>query len=268
VPNKVWGDNMKRVLIGTPVRQDPEVLLLYLLSLNDLYKEGLDVAYYFIDDNDIEESRMLLRQFANDHTAKIDTFDVNDHYIKNEQTHLWNSQLIWKVANYKNMIIDYAVKEHFDYVFFADSDLVLQRETLQHLIKADKDIISEIFWTKWTPGTAELPQVWVQDIYSFIKKKDTFIKISDEEVKDLSWEFLQMLRSPGVFEVGGLGALTLIKREVFEKGVNFSEIKNVSFPGEDRHFCIRAVAYGYSLFVDTHYPAFHIYRKSELDNFR
>lgn len=34
--------------------------------------------------------------------------------------------------------------------------------------------------------------------------------------------------------------------------------------GEDRHFCIRAAALGLRLFVDTHYPAYHIYRSADL----
>src|SRR5690606_16569030 len=40
--------------------------------------------------------------------------------------------------------------------------------------------------------------------------------------------------------------------------------KNISFWGEDRHFCIRAQALGFDLFVDTNYPAFHIYREDDL----
>lgn len=47
-------------------------------------------------------------------------------------------------------------------------------------------------------------------------------------------------------------------------GVRFKEIKNLSFFGEDRHFCVRAAALGFSMFMDTHYPAYHIYRESDL----
>jgi hypothetical protein len=62
-----------------------------------------------------------------------------------------------------------------------------------------------------------------------------------------------------------LGACTLISSKALKAGVNFSEIKNVSFWGEDRHFCIRASALGFSLFVDTRLPAYHIYREKDLD---
>ena len=53
-------------------------------------------------------------------------------------------------------------------------------------------------------------------------------------------------------------------KDALSKGVSYSEIYNITFWGEDRHFCIRAAALGIELFVDTHFPAFHIYRKSDL----
>ncbi|MFA6808971.1 MAG: glycosyltransferase family 2 protein, partial [Eubacteriales bacterium] len=57
---------------------------------------------------------------------------------------------------------------------------------------------------------------------------------------------------------------TLISKKALNENVNFSEIYNISFWGEDRHFSIRATAIGFKLFVDTTYPAYHIYRQSNL----
>lgn len=74
-----------------------------------------------------------------------------------------------------------------------------------------------------------------------------------------------MLKLPGLYEVGGLGACTLISRYAMLAGVNFEPIKNLSFWGEDRHFCVRAAAIGIPLYVDTYVPAYHIYRESDLD---
>lgn len=78
-------------------------------------------------------------------------------------------------------------------------------------------------------------------------------------------EFIESLKEKGVFRVGGLGACTLISRRALEAGVNFSSLYNISFWGEDRSFCIRAAAAGLDLFVDTYYPAYHIYRMTDLD---
>ncbi|RBN36101.1 glycosyl transferase, partial [Priestia megaterium] len=57
---------------------------------------------------------------------------------------------------------------------------------------------------------------------------------------------------------------TLISQKALQKGINFSKISNLTFWGEDRHFCIRAAALGLSLYVDTHYPAYHIYRDTDI----
>jgi hypothetical protein len=109
-----------------------------------------------------------------------------------------------------------------------------------------------------------MPQVWLTEHYtmSLVGDDET---ISDAEKNRRANEFLHKLTVPGVYEVGGLGACTLISRLALLKGVNFNKIKNVTFWGEDRHFCIRAAALGIDLWVDTHYPAYHIYRETHLD---
>ncbi len=72
------------------------------------------------------------------------------------------------------------------------------------------------------------------------------------------------LREPGVYEVGGLGAATLVKKKALEAGVNFARIPNLDMWGEDKHFCVRAVCLGFRLYVDTRYPLFHMYRPRDV----
>ena len=91
------------------------------------------------------------------------------------------------------------------------------------------------------------------------------VNLSVEEINKRHQTFLNEMNTPGVYGVGGLGACTLIKRNVLEAGVNFSKISNLSFWGEDRHFCIRAIVLGFPLHVDTHLPAYHIYRSSDIE---
>ncbi|GAB6555788.1 glycosyltransferase family 2 protein [Bacillus mobilis] len=259
---------MQKILIGTPVHQDPEILKFYLSSLNELNMTNLMVDYCFIDDNIDSQSKFLLEDFKNNSSTnvKIIKSDFHDNYVKTNQNHQWNEHLIWKVANFKNQIIQEALVGNYDYLFFVDSDLVLQKNTLKHLIATDKDIVSEIFWTKWELDSIPLPQVWQKDTYTLFNHTPNE-QLTPKEIQERTLSFLEMLKKPGTYEVGGLGALTLIKREALEKGVNFNEIKNISFWGEDRHFCIRATVLGIKLFVDTHHPAFHIYRKSDLNQF-
>jgi hypothetical protein len=257
--------NKVRALLGSPIRQEPEVLKAFLDSLCSLEKENVLLDFFFIDDNDISSSRDLLASFPEITEGKviIEQRNKDDIYIRGEDTHYWKENLVWKVAEYKNRIIDYCKQEDYDYLFFVDSDIVLHPKTLIHLIGTSKDIISEIFWTKWHKNSIELPQVWLYDHYSLVPKKR--LENIDQAESDKRYNnFIEQLRQPGVYEVGGLGACTLINRQAINAGVNFNEIYNISFWGEDRHFCIRAAAIGLKLYVDTTYPAYHIYRQEDL----
>ncbi len=255
----------KRVLIGSPIHQKASILQLFLTSFEYINTEGLEVHYLFVDDNESQDAKKILSDFMRrKNTAYILNSTDTQSYICDESTHYWNENLVWKVAHFKNVIIQFALDKKFDYLFLIDSDIVLHPETLQKLIEAEKDIVSNIFWTRWKPNFPELPQVWVFDQYSqyYYKRGE---RLTEEQIHERHQQFLEMLRKPGIYEVGGLGACTLISRRALQAGVNFNEIKNVSFWGEDRHFCIRAQALGFNLFVDTHYPAFHIYRESDCE---
>lgn len=253
-----------RILIGSPVHQKPAILKEFIESLLNINRDGLKIDFLFIDDNISWESKNLLRSF-NLPECKIHIIESKNEsdYICTEETHNWNDGLVWKVADFKNYIISYSIKHDYDYLFLIDSDILLQPGTLLHLLNQGKDIISEIFWTRWTPGSPELPQVWLYDHYVLYEPQPD-VDITREEVRLKVSEFIKKLRIPGVYKVGGLGSCTLISRKARNKGVCFSRISNISFRGEDRHFCIRAAVLGFELYVDTYYPAYHIYRESEL----
>jgi hypothetical protein len=57
----------------------------------------------------------------------------------------------------------------------------------------------------------------------------------------------------------------LIRRSALEKGARFAEINNLTYWGEDRHFCVRARALGIELWADSSYPPLHLYRESDLN---
>ncbi|WP_337098682.1 glycosyltransferase [Paenibacillus sp. YIM B09110] len=256
----------QRILIGSPICQTPAILTLFLQSIERLDGKLSDIHYLFIDNNSDPLSRQLLQEFAGAHQDKaiiMGEDSPEEAYFRDNTTHYWTDSLIWKVARYKNRIIDYALDHDYDALFLIDSDLLLHPDTLHSLIHSGKPIISEIFWTSWQPHTIPLPQVWVSDEYTMFERNGNE-KLTKEQEVVRQHLFLGKLRVPGVYEVGGLGACTLIRKEALMKGINFSKINNLSFWGEDRHFCVRAQALGLQLYVDTHYPAFHIYRETDL----
>lgn len=257
-----------RILVGSPIHQKPAILKEFLDSLNRFEKDSLVVHYYFVDDNFIEESSTILKKFSDKHpnSCIIDKIiDRNEApaFTCNEVTHYWKDELLWRVANYKNRMIKHAKEKDYDYLFLIDSDIVLHPLSIKQLIKANKDIISNIFWTTWSPNRSQEPQVWVYDAGTSFKFQTTE-KITSEIARKRTLSFYQTLKQPGVYEVGGLGACTLINKNALNKDISFERLKNLNFWGEDRHFCTRACALGLRLFVDTHYPAYHIYRESDL----
>lgn len=255
----------KRILVGSPVYQKPEILEAFLKSLEKLDQDTISLDYMFVDDNKDEKPSKLLSEFQIDGAQVIIIQgDQQGEYVCNDDTHYWDDSLMLKVAIYKNRIIDYAIEKNYDYLFFVDSDLVLHPNLIEHLKTQNKDIISEIFWTKWHKGKPLEPNVWLFDEYDLVPKK-LGEKLTEKDMEIRSNQFLESLKIPGVYEVGGLGACTLITRKALLAGVNFEPIKNLTIPGEDRFFCVRAVVLGIDLFVDTHYPAYHIYREKDLD---
>ena len=259
---------MKKILIGTPVRQKANILKEFLDSLERLNTSDLSVHYYFVDDNDSKDSSNLLKKFAQNNQNVIvkpsTEFTIKDNtdYVCND-THNWKKGLIEKIIVYKDAIIEEALNQNFDYLFFVDSDIVLNSDTIKHLMSLNKDIVSNVFWTAWKPGDEISPQVWLQDESNyFIRNWD--VEYTKEEKKQMKIDFVEQLKVPGLYEVGGLGACTLISKKAIKAGVSFKLIDNVSFWGEDRHFCIRAAALGFKLYVDTVMPAYHIYREEYL----
>ncbi|SDB90556.1 glycosyltransferase [Shouchella lonarensis] len=255
-----------RVLIGSPVNQTPQILRPFLDMLSHIEQETISIDYLFLDDNDDHTSRARLQTFAKKTARCIvrpSTYPKTMPYHKDDMTHGWDVSLVKKVATFKNDMIQYAIEKDYDYLFLIDSDVLIHPHTIEHLVQTEKDIVCEVYWTQWQPESIPLPQVWMCNQYDLFRREEgEELSASEESQRNLS--FLKQLKKPGLYEVGGLGACTLISNKALTAGVNFNDIHNLSLLGEDRHFCVRAVALGFPLFVDTHYPAYHIYREADL----
>ncbi|NMM61282.1 glycosyltransferase [Clostridium sp. P21] len=253
-----------RVLIGSTIRQKVDILKEFFKSLSELYIQDYNIDFIFFDDNKIEESSRLIEEFNIDSCKKvIIKGEKSGNYICDDKSHQWKDELIWKIARYKDKIIDFAKKNNYDYLFLIDSDLVLHPETLERLISTGKDIISEIFWTIWNINDIGKPQVWVSRNYNLYYESQSE-NLSEKEKKSRINGFIKAMRIPGVYEVGGLGACTLISKKALNSGVCYKKVEGIAYRGEDRHFCARALRLGLKLYVETSIPAYHIYRETEL----
>lgn len=237
------------ITLFSPVRQDPQILSLFLQSLRQSSYPG-KLSFWFYDDNDQEESRQLLLSFCEESGAEIlpSLRFAPQAFIKTEETHQWNAAIVDRVIAIKNFAIARFLHTTAEYLFLIDTDLILQPQTLEVLLETECWIVSEVFWTQWQRSlshTPYLPNVW--DIHEYLFS---------------SAESILRLREPGLYRVGGLGDCTLIRRQALEAGVNFSRVTGVNFWGEDRHFCIRASCLGIGLYAEKQVPPFHLYRKS------
>lgn len=260
----------KKVLLGSPVRQKPQILEQFLRGIEDLDLQGFSLSCFFVDDNVDESSSALLRDFSKTKDvrllcgADIATRET-DKYASDSVTHFWDTDTITKIAAFKDHIIEYAIEQQYDYLFLVDSDIVLDKRTLQQLASRNVEIVSNVFWTQWKPNWQLEPQCfWMPDLSR--RERAPFSGTLDlEEARQMRRDFFAKMRIPGLYRVDGLGACTLIARSALVKGVRFRIIPNLALLGEDRHFCVRAGALGIALYMDTVYPVYHIYREEYLN---
>ena len=194
---------MKKVLIAAPLRQEPKIFNEYQKGLDALIiPDGVTADRYFVV-NDCDEVIPYIRGAE---------YDVVNNGVMMYRDHLWTGELISAMSVYRNMTIRKALDGGYDYLLSVDTDLVLEPHTLQYLLEADKDCVAELFWTNgWS-------NAWMYD------------QVEGNNFPE--WH------EPGLYPVGGTGALFLIKRKVLEAGVDYPPIPNLrkAVFGEDRHF--------------------------------
>lgn len=230
-----------KVLITAPLKQDPRYFIEHQKSLDALIiPEGVEVSRYWVV-NDCPECIPLI----NGEFIERNTGDV---YAKTANDHIWSNDNLSKMHELRNLTIKYALERGFDYWFSVDTDLILRPETLQVLLEDDKDIVAEIFWTLGARG-GWWSNAWMYDQAGGNHEKE--------------WN------EPGCYKVGGTGACILVKRRVFEAGVDYTKIPNIErvLWGEDRHFCIRAVCNGFDIWLDTKCPPEHIFTEKVYRDF-
>lgn len=242
-----------KTLIASVVRKPPDILKHFLGSLTRTVEQSEPVGIAFYDDNVNPQSSAMLAEWCR--STEIAHPRTVIHPITTgidglppgvAVDHGWDSNSPWRVAALKNHLIDTHLFQELGHVFLIDADILVHPRCLTHLKAQEKDIVAQIYWTSWQDGTVPMPQVWECDHYT------------------MSQEFIDRVRIPAVHQVGMLGACTLIHRRVLDAGIRFQKVPNLSFWGEDRHFCIRAAVHGFTMWGSSVHPAMHLYRASDV----
>lgn len=227
------------VISFTPVRVEPQILRMHLQTLErQAFKES-----WFYDDNTDPNSSALL--YGRQLLPKLDL--PEGKYRRAADTHEWDAGAITRITNIKNFAIERFLETDAQALFLVDSDLLLPHGLLEHLWQAEQAVICAVFYTKWsqTKPTSS-PNVWDVNPIKYTQGFERF-------------------RKPGHYRVGGMGACTLVRREVLERGANFAPIFGLDMWGEDRAFCVRCSVLGYELIACSHLQPFHVYRRSEVN---
>lgn len=230
-----------RVLFFSAVCKSLEIFRLASESYFKLNQQNFDLDFLFLDDNTDARTSAFLNQIKQER-PDVKFLDYKSNSKTTYTNHDWDSKKIDRIIAIKNAALAYAATWGYDYIFLVDADLVLHPDSLQCLISREKDFVFTIFWTKFREDSPYTPNAWDYHSWDY-RGPDSYFR----------------LKVPGLHEVGGGGACTLLSRESITRGLTFDRLSSMNFPGEDRHFCTRAQALGYPVYVDSTFPAYHLF---------
>lgn len=254
-----YTEELPPVLVASLIRNRAWCLPEFLKSLDKqatTYPSNL-LSFLFIVNDSIDDSEVILKKWAADEGRKYKQVQITTLNFNNADAvdHTWSEQKLQNMAAMRDKCLDALRASDASFLFSIDSDVIMQQsDTLKHLVHLDKSIVSEVFWATWENTAAKpMPNVWLSGGYH------------------LTDGFVSRLKHPGLYEVGGLGAITLIHRDVLDKGVSYQRVGNLpsEMRGEDRDFCVRVTCAGLKLWADTCRTPKHLERteaqKKELD---
>lgn len=233
-----------KVLIHTPVHNRAWVLPDFLEALAaQKLPSSVKIEYRF-DVNDSQDSSTSILENFKHASDKIVEVVRHPWSPLNLPDHQWSPERYSRMILMRNNALAEAESYGARFLFSIDSDVILENpNTLAHLMEADVPVIAGVFMAKWGNRDAvALPNVW---------------QCGQNEMTD---EFLDgIATAENHVTVGGLGACTLIRRDVWDAGVNYSLINNVpsNYRGEDRYFCVRAAVAGIPLIACSHMKVTH-----------
>lgn len=239
----------RRVLVGASVRQSQSVFDAYYRSLRALELPArTQVDYVFVSDDPAllwPDDCLVLPAPARPDSALYAVDDV---------THRWNVDTFEHLARCKQLLLDYAIANHYDKILLVDSDLLLEPTTLRSLLACSVAVVSAVFWTQWTSDMPPLPQTWLAHPYSL------------DGLGMQQHEYLRRLEQRRLTRVIGGGACTLIDTSVLDKAHYHPRLQLPAYgmwQGEDRTFAILLQQAHIKQWADPWPLVYHAYRPEQ-----
>lgn len=163
------------------------------------------------------------------------------------------------VYDARNQAATFAVQEGYDYVFWIDSDMTFEPDTLERMFKSigDNKFLTALCFSRRPP--------FKPCIYKEIsaKKQDGMVEPYTEIMYDYPRDQIIQIAAAGFACV--LQKVEMLDVMLSVYGVPFFPIAGL---GEDLSFCYRAKQIGYNMYADTSIKIGHIMRMSVDENFR
>lgn len=197
-----------RVLIGTPTFEGMRYCLKeFLKSVMSIDYPNYDAL--LIDNSNGDEFFLELQKEKGIITMK-------DHTKENEN--------IMRLISSRNKVLQYALKNNYDYILMLDADIIPPKEVIKELLSCKKEIVSGIYFnyfnisgeTKW------LACAWKklsQELFDQIKEKQPLLMAGYDSPKDMTEHLTKPdIESGNLFEVviPSAGCM-LLSKTIFKK---------------------------------------------------
>lgn len=242
-----------KVLVHTPVSNRAWVLPRFWAALRGQTALAGVTGLMRFDINDCQDETFDLVQAYCSAKDPFETVFAVEHQwpALNLESHAWNEERYYRMIAMRNAALRTAAEYECDFLFSVDSDVILRDpNTLGHLLLANVPIIAGVFKSRWgNPDAPALPNVWQRG------------------QNEMTERFLDdILTAPEHERVGGVGACTLIRNDVWNAGVTYNPIFNVpsNYRGEDRFFSLRAAVAGFEMWACSHKQIDHLDGKEAL----
>lgn len=148
----------------------------------------------------------------------------------------------FSVPDARNFIVNKAIKEGFDYIFFVDDDVLIPRNALVKLIHHNADIVGGFYYRKYFP---------LESCGMHVDEEDCPVPIDNFKIGDI-------INNTLVLPSG----CTLIKTDVFKNmespWYRTCTINNRPTITEDTYLCQKARDLGYDIITDLGIQCLHI----------
>ncbi len=245
------------VLFSSYVVDDEAILESFLMSISRLDTSNFNIYYLFI--NNTGKKIELLDEFkeVNTNTCIIDIVNNNENVGNEESNQSDTDEHEYSyMKNYYDQVIKYASENNFDYLFMSECIVTYHPLTLRKMLSYKKDILSTISWSMSDNGK-EVSNVKLLDKDNVNNNFDKNDK-DNKENKDPNIEFYNTLKQRGIYKVGFFEGSFLINTNCINDNINFEKLYSISSENPFDHFCIRSIANGIEIFVDTNYPSVYM----------